>query len=297
MEALFYCPKKTDCMKTGKYKLSLIEAGRLSLDGGAMFGVIPKALWSKANIPDEKNRIPINTRCLLAESDSRKILVDTGTGTGWNDKFNEIYGIDQSDFEIFGSLKNAGVNPDEITDVILTHLHFDHTGGTVIFRNGKPEPAFPNAKYYVQKKQYDWACDPTERDKASYFPERFVTLADAGVLNFFDGDTQFDDEITLKIINGHTFAQQMILFSDASQNILYAADFLPTVSHIPVPYVAGYDLQPLITIMEKKAILPVAVKEEWKIIFEHDSRTAAGTITENEKGFALKKKFNGLDDE
>lgn len=280
-------------MKIGKYTLHEVETGFIGLDGGAMFGVVPKPLWEKSNPCDELNRVTLNTRCLLLKSSSRNILIDTGIGDGWEDKFKQIYRVEYSSI-LSESLKNAGAGFEGITDVILTHLHFDHTGGSTKLESGKWIPAFPNAKYYVQKKQFDWAINPSERDRASFVQNRFLPLIENGVLTLIDGNNQFDDEIEFLIINGHTFGQQMVKISDSSKTLLYCGDLMPFSSHIPVPYVMGYDLQPIVTVNEKREILPRAAAEEWMIYFEHDPYYAAAKVTKNEKGFFAKEKFEKL---
>lgn len=237
-------------MRIGKYKLNLVEAGTMMLDGGAIFGVVPKYFWKKDFASDENNRIKLTARCLLATSENRKILIDTGIGSGWDENFRKIY--QTGDDILQQSLNNLGITADEITDVFLTHLHFDHCGGAVVWNNGKLQPAFPNAKYHVQKKQYEWALNPCERDNASYYADRFIPVFNSGLLNFTEGGFQFDDEISVQVVNGHTFAMQMIKFSDSKNIVLFAADFLATSSHIPLPYIMAYDLQPLITLLEKK---------------------------------------------
>jgi len=280
-------------MKIGKYTLHIINSGYFALDGGAMFGIIPKPLWQKTNPPDEVNRIKLATRNLLLTNGSRKILIDTGMGNKWDEKSKNIYAVDQAN-SLEGSLNELSLKPGDVTDVILTHLHFDHTGGSTKFENGKPVPTFPNAKYYVQKKNYDWAINPSDRDKGSYLKDNFQPLMDEGVLEFIDGEEKFDDEIEFVIINGHTFAQQLIKISDSSNTILYCGDLFPTTSHIPLPYVMGYDLQPLITVEEKKKILTKAIDENWKIFFEHDPETALATVKKDEKGFRVNEKMEEL---
>ena len=281
-------------MKIGKFNLHIINSGYFGLDGGAMFGIIPKPLWEKKNPADSMNRIKLATRNLLLDDGKRKILVDTGMGNKWDDKSKKIYDINQDEFSLTGQLKKIGLKHEDITDVILTHLHFDHTGGSTSRRNGKLEPAFPNAKYYVQKKNYDWAVNPSERDKGSYIKDNFVPLHEAGVLNFIEGETNFDDEIEFILVNGHTFAQQLLKISDSSDTLLYCCDLFPTTSHIPLPYVMGYDLQPLVTVEEKKKILKKAVDEEWRLFFEHDHENALATVALTEKGYQIKEKFNGF---
>ncbi len=280
-------------MQVGKYNIKLIQTGLFALDGGAMFGIIPKPLWNKTNPSDEKNRIKLGAKCLLLESDSKKIIVDTGLGGDWDEKFLKIYDVQFPQNHLLEELSKLNISSDEITDVILTHLHFDHTGGSVINQNGKFIPAFSNAKYHVQKEHFDWAINPTERDRGSFIKNRFMPLVDEGVLHTTN-NLQFDDEIEFIKVYGHTNGMQLLKISDASQTILYCADLVPTSSHIPIPYVMGYDIQPLNTVKEKNELFPKAVEENWKLIFEHDPKIAAATIQKTEKGFALKETFEDL---
>lgn len=281
-------------MKIGKYHLSAIETITFGLDGGAMFGIIPKPLWQKFNPADQQNRVTLGARSLLLEDGKRKILIDTGIGDGWDEKFKSIYRFDRIENTLLTSLQSKNIYPDQITDVILTHLHFDHTGGSTSFINGKWEPTFPNAKYYVQKKQYEWAINPSDRDRASFFKDRFVPLNDEGILKLIEPDYKIDAELDFIIINGHTFSQQMIKISDSSNTLLYCGDLLPFSSHVPLPYIMGYDLQPLVTLQEKKDLYPRAIEENWILFFEHDPEVVAATITKNDKGYYLKDVFTGL---
>lgn len=280
-------------MKIGKYKIQLIQSGLFALDGGAMFGIIPKPLWQKTNPADEQNRIKLGAKCILLESESKKILVDTGVGGNWNEKFLQIYDVQYSNNHLIEELYNLNILPEQITDVILTHLHFDHTGGSVINQHGKLLPAFPNAKYHVQNEHFNWAVNPSERDKGSFIKERFMPLVNEGILNTTD-ELQFDDEIEFIKVYGHTIGMQLLKISDSSQTLLYCADLVPTSSHVPIPYVMGYDIQPLNTVKEKQELFSKAVDEEWKLIFEHDPLISAATIQKTEKGFSLKEKFEDL---
>ncbi|MCJ7552591.1 MAG: MBL fold metallo-hydrolase [Ignavibacteriaceae bacterium] len=281
-------------MQVGKYKLRIINSGFFGLDGGAMFGIIPKPLWEKTNPSDELNRVTLATRNLFLGSDSKKILIDTGMGNKWNDKTRDIYRID-SDLKLESALEQNGVKPDDITDIILTHLHFDHTGGSTKYENEKLIPSFPNAKYHVQKKNFEWATNPSDRDRRSYIKENFEPLAKEGVLNFTDEDDFFDDEIQFKVINGHTFGQQMIKISDGGNTILYCCDLMPFASHIRLPYIMGYDLQPLITLQEKKKYLKLAADENWYLFFGHDPEIALATVKHSEKGIVQDKTFKSFD--
>lgn len=281
-------------MKIGNYNLSVIETGTLGLDGGAMFGVVPKALWQKTNPADQSNRVKLAARNLLLESGDRKILIDTGIGNGWDEKFVKIYSIDQTENSLFNSLKEKGIAPEDITDVILTHLHFDHTGGAVVFDGEKVLPAFPNAKYYVRKKQFEWANNPSDRDKGSFVKNRFNTLYDEGILALIDEGKEFDEGIELFEVNGHTFSQQLVKISDNSKTLFYCADLIPFASHLHIPYVMGFDLQPLITVLEKKEYLFQAVEENWYLFFEHDPKIVSATVELTNKGYKAKDTFERL---
>ncbi len=281
-------------MKIGKYELHVIETGLFGLDGGAMFGIIPKPLWGKSNPADELNRVTLSARNLLLVNGSRKILIDTGIGTDWDEKFVKIYRLDQSVYTLQKSFDKLGIKPEEITDVLLTHLHFDHTGGSTILKDGNWIPAFPNAKYYIQKKHFEWAMNPTDRDRGSFIQNRFIPLHKEGLLYFVDGDVSFDDEIDFLTINGHTSFQQMIKIHDSSNTILYCGDLFPFTSHIPIPYVMGYDLQPIVTVQEKKKILPQAIEGNWKLFFEHDPEVIMATVTVSNKGFSIDQVFTEM---
>ena len=281
-------------MKIGKYEIHIIESGTFALDGGAMFGIIPKPLWEKTNPPDEVNRITLSTRNLLLISDNKKILIDTGMGEDWDDKLRSIYKIDQGENSLEKSLNKLSLSRGDISDVILTHLHFDHTGGSIKNESGNLIPAFPNAKYYVQKENYNWGMNPSDRDRGSYLHEKFHPLMEHGVLNLLEKNDRFDDEIEFIIVNGHTFGQQLLKISDSLTTVFYCADLFPTTSHIRIPYVMGYDLQPLETVKEKKMILHRAAEENWKIFFEHDPFCPAATVKSINKGFIINEKYESL---
>ncbi len=280
-------------LQVGKYKIEEIKTGSFALDGGAMFGIIPKPLWEKTNPADDKNRIQLGVRCLLIQSDSKKILVETGIGNGWDEKFQKIYKVDQSETDLMLSLKEKGIDPSEITDVILTHLHFDHVGGAVIFENGNPQPAFPNATYHIQKEHFEYSQNCSDKDRGSFINNRFLPLIEEGVLNLLT-QNRFDDTIEFILVNGHTRAQQLLKLKDSGQTYLYAGDLIPFHSQIPIVYLMGYDIEPLKTVEEKKKYLTQAVDEEWKLIFGHDPKVAMATVQKTEKGFIHKELFESL---
>lgn len=280
-------------MQIGRYKLTVINSGFLRLDGGAMFGIIPKPLWQKNNPPDEQNRVTLATRNLLMQREGRNILIDTGMGDKWDEKSRSIYNIEQH-VSLHSELAIAGLTNEDITDVILTHLHFDHAGGATCNYNGRIEPAFPNARYYVQKQNYEWAVKPSDRDKGSYITDNFMPLMNLGVLDLIDGQRAFDKEISFITVNGHTFGQQLVKISDGTNTLLYCCDLLPFISHIHLPFIMGYDLQPLVTLEEKKRLLSQAADENWLLFFEHDPEYAAAAVTKTEKSFKADKKLYDL---
>lgn len=279
-------------MQIGDYKLHSVQTGLFKLDGGAMFGVVPKNLWQRTNPADEQNRIEMCTRALLLDNGKRKILTDTGIGYKLSDKINKIYDVDYSEYTLEKSLASLNLKREDITDVILTHLHFDHTGGSTYYdEEQRLKLSFPNAVYHVQKKQYEWALNPTDRDKASFFPENYKPLEDNKVLIFTEGETKFDEIITLLPVNGHTSNMQMIKVSDGDNTLLYTADLIPTAGHIPAPFIMGYDLFPLTTLDEKKKYLKEIADNNWTVFFEHDPHNECANVESNEKGYFIKDRF------
>jgi len=274
-------------------KIYLIETGQFRLDGGAMFGVVPKTLWERAYNPgDEKNRIPLQARILLIQKDGRNILVDCGNGTKFDDKKKSIYDINFETSEPNNFLEPYGLKPTDITDVILTHLHFDHCGGATSIENGKVVPSFPNAKYYVQREQYNHAMNPTLKDAASFFQENYLPLKENGLLELLDGDGDILPGITLITVDGHTPKMQMVKITDENTTYLYLADLIPTSAHIPLPYILAYDNYPLTTLKEKGKLLPIIMENDWTVIFEHDAFVSAGKISfdETKRSFKLGEK-------
>ena len=276
-------------MQIGRYRVRSLLTGRFGLDGGAMFGVVPRVLWERHIPADEKHRIPLALRSLLLESDDRTILVDTGIGsTKWSDKERAIYAIDHSEHELLTSLAALGVAPGDVTDVLLTHLHFDHAGGaTTETTDGALVPTFPSATYYLQRRNLAWAEHPTEKDQASYLERDFGAILARDQLVLLDGaeESPFED-VTLYISDGHTEGQQLPIISDGTRTVMYCGDLIPTRVHVPVPWVMGYDIRPLQTMEEKKEILRKAVDEGWILAYEHDPDLSATTVLESERGFA-----------
>ncbi len=274
-------------MKIGPYQLTPIETGRFALDGGAMFGIIPKPLWARTNPPDERNRIELAARALLIVGNGRNILVDNGNGPKFTDKQIDIYRLDMSRYELHRSLKEHGISAEDITDVVLTHLHFDHAGGSTYKENGKLKLTFPNAKHYVQEAHWRQAMNPTEKDRGSFMPDDYMLLKAHGVLEFTDGEGEIFPGISVVVTNGHTASQQLPKISDGKQTLLFSCDLFPTTSHIPLPYIMAYDLRPLSTLEDKKRVLHQAIEGNWILFFEHDPVTTAGKVKKTEKGFAF----------
>jgi glyoxylase-like metal-dependent hydrolase (beta-lactamase superfamily II) len=274
-------------MHIGPYELHTIDTGHFALDGGAMFGVVPRTLWQRTNPPDEKNRIPMAARPLLLRGEGRTILVDTGNGVKYDQKLAAIYDIATDPNRLIESLEARKVRPGDVTDVILTHLHFDHAGGGTVISDGHPVPTFPHATYHIQREQWEAALHPTERDRASYFPENFQPLEEHGLVRFAEGSGEILPGVRVQTVHGHTAALQCPLISDGHTTLFYAADLVPTSSHVPLPWIMAYDLRPLATLEEKRILLGQAAEEGWIVYFEHDPEIAAATIRQTPKGLAL----------
>ena len=266
--------------------LHVIETGTFRLDGGAMFGVVPKVLWQKTNPADESNRITLAMRCLLIEEGERLLLVDDGLGSKYDDKFSKIYSLDNSK-TLESSLKAAGFSPDDVTDVLLTHLHFDHCGGsTMRGKDGKSfVPYFRKAVYYVQEPHWQWAIKPNAREKASFFlEENLLPLDRSGQLRRISGDGSILENLSLIIVNGHTRGQQLPVIRYKDKTIVYVADLIPTHGHIPVPYIMGYDISPLDSMEEKEKFLSRAAAGKWVLFFERDPFHECATVERKETG-------------
>ncbi|MBL7978844.1 MAG: MBL fold metallo-hydrolase [Bacteroidetes Order II. Incertae sedis bacterium] len=271
--------------KIAGYELYTIESGRFGLDGGAMFGIIPKPMWEKYLQADARNRIPMNMRCLLLVGNNRVILIDTGLGDKFDAKFGDIYAVDTEMFNLQRSLKHHDIKPEDVTDVILSHLHFDHAGGSTIKKDGNLVTAFPNAVYHVQTTHWEWATQkPNIRERNSFLHENLAPLADSGQLQLQTGPGTLFEGVETLVIHGHTPGQQMIKVSDQSQTLVFTADLTPTLAHIPSIWVMGYDLDPLLTIAEKDQFLKQAAEHKWKIMYDHDPLSEISDITWTDRG-------------
>ena len=276
-------------MKVGKYTLYSIETSRFGLDGGAMFGIIPKTLWEKEAPADEYNRIQMVTRSLLLVSNERKIIIDTGNGDKWDDKTRSRYNIDLADLNLFSSLAKYGFIPTDITDVFCTHLHFDHAGGNTTIEDGKIVPTFPNATYWIHQDNWDLANSPSEKDQGSYLAENWSVLAENGMIEYVDDREGFIPGIEIMLTYGHTTGMMHPLMKDGDNTVFYAADILPMAAHVPLTWVMAYDLNPVQTIKEKRSLLPRMVEENWTVFFEHDPLRQAGRVTMDGKYYRLKE--------
>ncbi len=272
-------------MMIGDWKVTSCLAGRFGLDGGAMFGVVPRTLWARALPPDEFNRIPMVMRLLLVEGRGRTIIVDVGAGGGYSDKNREIYGFEDTD-ELADVVRASGVDPDRVSDVLLTHLHFDHGAGIVSPDGRDWRLVFPNARHHVQRSQWEHAFSPNPRDRASYFEDRMRVMERQGVLDLHDGPWRLADGFELLVFDGHTPGQQLPLVQGGGRALFFCGDLIPTHHHIPAPYVMSYDLDPVKTMEEKSGILARAAEEDWILFFEHDAHLEACRIVKEGRRFA-----------
>jgi glyoxylase-like metal-dependent hydrolase (beta-lactamase superfamily II) len=275
-------------MLIGSYQLYSIETSEFALDGGAMFGIIPKPLWEKEVPADEQNRITMVTRSLLLVSDDHKIIVDTGNGTKWQEKFRDIYRIELDNLNLEKSLAKYNFTPGDITDVYCTHLHFDHVGGNTKIVAGKLEPVFPNATYWVQNENWELANSPSEKDAGSFMSADWSVLLENNMIHFVDGKESFLPEIENHLTYGHTTGLMHPIIGDSTNKLIYMADLIPMAAHIPLPWVMAYDIHPALTVQEKGEILPTIVDEDWIIFFEHDPVHQAATVQFDGKHYRLK---------
>lgn len=268
-----------------------LSTGFFKLDGGAMFGVVPKTIWSKKIPANELNLCAWQMRCLLVEYENRLILVDTGMGNKQPEKWQGYYDRTET-LDLAEAIQQAGFSPNEVTDVVLSHLHFDHAGGAVQQVRADPmgKLTCPNAKHWTSRAQWEWAMHPNPREKATFLSENLMPIQSSGLLSFIDDEPHpLGQDVTLLAAHGHTEHMIMPVFTHKGQKIWFAADTIPSHAHIHVPYVMGYDIRPLDTMKEKENWLAQAVQEEWIIVFDHDPFHAAGVLEKTEKGFQAKE--------
>ncbi|MEI8047532.1 MAG: MBL fold metallo-hydrolase [Bacteroidota bacterium] len=274
-------------------KLYPIHTGNLKLDGGAMFGVVPKSIWNRAYPADENNLINLAMRCLLVVDGDRRILIDNGIGEKQDEKFFAHYFLN-GDQNLISSLFEAGFMPEDITDVFLTHLHFDHCGGTVknnASRTGY-ELTFPNAVHWLSKPQWDWATRPNRREKASFLHENMIPVAESEKLKLFDGPFELIPGFDVRIYNGHTVGQAIPFITAGNHTVVFMADTTPTAAHVPLPYIMSYDTQPLISLTEKEAFMIEAAENQYILFFEHDAYNECCIVENTEKGIKVKETMN-----
>jgi glyoxylase-like metal-dependent hydrolase (beta-lactamase superfamily II) len=284
-------------MTVGDIRIHALDAGSQRLDGGAMFGVVPKPLWERRIAADERNRIPLAMRCLLVETKGALVLIDNGAGNKESAKFADIYGLDNAAADpgvhstrLEESLAAAGFSPDDVDIVIDTHLHFDHAGGnTRRNEEGRTELAFPRARYIVQRGEFEWAHVRNERIQASYLPDNFDPVMAAGRLELVEGDTEVVPGVQLLRTPGHTPWHQSVLIRSGGDTACFLADVVPTSAHLPLPWIMGYDVEPLVTLETKRALLERARQEQWLLVFEHDPTVAWGRLEKDESRPVLRE--------
>ena len=284
----------------GTLRVHALQAGLQQLDGGAMFGVVPKTLWERKIPADGRNRIPLGMRCLLVEHPDALVLIDTGAGNKESEKFYGIYGIENGPVgrvgptQLESALAEAGFAAGDVTMVINSHLHFDHAGGnTRRLEDGTIALSFPNARYVARRGESEWAHRANERTSASYFPHNYDPVREAGKLELVDTDVELLSGIALRHTPGHTPHHQGVLITSGAERMFYLADLAPTVAHVPLPWIMGYDVEPLVTLETKRQLWAQAVDEGWTVVFEHDAVTAFGTIRAEGKGYVCEPLSNG----
>jgi glyoxylase-like metal-dependent hydrolase (beta-lactamase superfamily II) len=266
-------------------KIKIIETPNFKVDGGAMFGVIPKSMWQKVYPADENNMCNLANRCLLIDNGKKVILIDTGIGDKHDEKFLSYIYVN-GEGNLIGSLYKHGYSPQQITDVIFTHLHWDHCAGATKFNSDKTkiELVFPNANYWTSKKQWEWAIKPNIREKAAFMKENLLPLLDSGKLNFIEKNTFFDENIELRLYDGHTMGMISIIIYLKNKTIALPADLIPTSAHIPLTWISAYDIQPLLLLEEKQNFLNEAYEKNWFLFFEHDINVECCNLQKTEKG-------------
>lgn len=262
-------------MQIGPYSVESLVEGRFGLDGGSMFGVVPRPLWDRTNPADDRNRIELAARCLVVRGGGRCMVVDTGIGTKFDEKRGDIFKVDHPYGDLLGALEKRGVAAGDVTDVILTHLHFDHCGGTTRREGDRLLLTFPEAVHHVQRRNWNWAHHPTDKDAGSYRAEDFSPLETSAKLHLIDGDLELYPGIHMKVVEGHTPGMQLVRIVGPEATLLFVADLVPTRAHLHWPWIMAFDNQPLVTLEEKRQLLARAAEEGWVIAFEHDPECAA----------------------
>jgi glyoxylase-like metal-dependent hydrolase (beta-lactamase superfamily II) len=285
-------PRLHHPFKVGSLQCHTLDAGLQRLDGGAMFGVVPRPLWEKKIPPDPRNRIPLAMRCLLIEHPDGLVLVDTGAGNKDEDRFRDIYGLENAGragrTRLEDALADLGHAPEDIRFVLNTHLHFDHAGGNTSAGEAGPVLSFPNATYLVQRGELEFARHTNERTRASYLPPNFEPVAAARRWHLLEGDGEILPGIAVRVTPGHVPWHQVVLVSHGGETTAFVADLIPTAAHLPLPWIMGYDLEPLRTLESKRAFLRDALAGNWRIVFEHDAQIAWGWLAQEGKGLLLR---------
>jgi len=273
-------------MRLGDIEIRHIHSGNFYLDGGAMFGVVPKPLWEKKSPPDSRNRIRLAANSLLVRASNKNMLIETGNGTKWTPKLRDIYAIDEGD-PLAQNLAAAGVSPSQVDLVINTHLHFDHAGGNTKLLDGYAVPSFPNAQYIVQAEEFAHAGNPTERDRASYFEDNFLPMRQSGQWKLISGDTEILPGISVVRIPGHNRSIQAVQLTGGGKTVFFVADLFPTRHHLPLAWIMAYDLYPLQTLETKRKWMRTIVEDGWIVVFGHDPDVPAATLYERENKVAF----------
>lgn len=285
-----------DTRTLGRWRIHAIQAGGQQLDGGAMFGVVPKPLWERKIAADARNRIPMGMRCLLVEHDDGLVLIDSGVGNKETPKFHDIYGVEnvvtdapaEGRTALEAGIARAGFAPEDVSLVINTHLHFDHAGGNT-WRNegGEVLPTFPSARYVVQRGEHDYALRANERTSASYFPHNWESIFAAGRFDLIEGAHEVRPGISVRLTPGHTPHHQSVMLRSGGETLCFLGDVIPTAHHLPLPWIMGYDVEPLVTLESKRSLLGEAVAGDWLLLFEHDAHTGFGRAVHDAKGYRL----------